>query len=355
MGSSNLKLESLALLCYTRFMVTSSTTEMLLRLLFTVAIYPGFFFIASLGLLAEGLRRMFQARAEGRLSPPLLQPLYDLLKLFKRPSPVSAPALPPSETYVTDSALNAQRAATWRTIQFFMPALAVLAIAVAVAFVPVPGNLWTAQFENESKGLGADLLAVVLLLELPVAVSIIFGAMGPSIYTQVAGSRTAQLAISYLLPYGIAVFGPALVLGSLNLNKIAASNQFAYIPVKLVCGLLFLVTLPPKLRISPLEAGQGEALEGVTTDLNGPPLAFYRLMLMLERAAVAILFTALFVPFSNNPLVFAAGVLLCLGYTGVAEVLFSHVKLNTALKFYLVYAGVGATVWLLVLAFLVKV
>jgi NADH-quinone oxidoreductase subunit H len=326
-----------------------STIETLLKVLFSALIYPGFLFIAIIGLLAEGVRRKFAAAAEGRGGPPLLQPLYDILKFFRRPTLV--PSLPRSVA-AEDETQTVNNTETWRTLLFFLPALAVLGIILAAALIPVPGSLWPVTAVNP---LGWDLLAVGLLLELPAVASIMLGAMGNSIYSQVAASRVAQLTVVYLAPHAVAIFGPALLMQTLDMSKIAAGDSQAALAVKLVCALLYLVCLPARLRLRPLSASPGEGLEGLTTDLNGPPLAFFQLMGILERATAAVLFAVLLVPFGgSNPLVFIGGILLCYGVIGLVEVLFNQVRLSNALRFYFLYANTGALLWFLLLAFLVK-
>jgi NADH-quinone oxidoreductase subunit H len=333
-------------------MPTTSTSEILLRAFVAFLIYPGFLFLSITGLLAQGLLKRFAARAEGREGPPLLQPFYDLSKTWKRPVPVSVPVFPAPEK----TASLQLRGEIIRAALYFLPAMALLALALAAAQLPVPGNLWPFLSQEQAQPLGGDLLSVVLLLEMPLAAGLVIGALGQSVYAQLATARVLQLAAGYIIPYAVALAVPALLLQTLNLSKIAAADNSTINVVKLVCCLLFLAGLPARLRLRPLAISRGETLEGLSNDLNGPPLALFRLLEMLERVVAATLFGAILVPLGgSNPAVFAGGFLLALGITGLVETLYGQVKLKSALRFYFLYAGSGALIWLLVVAFLVKV
>jgi formate hydrogenlyase subunit 4 len=244
-----------------------------------------------------------------------------------------------------------------RVALIYLPLLALVGLVLAMILLPLPGNLWPfLRSELEARPLGADLLAVMLFLELPIAVTIIMGSLGGSIYGQLAGSRTVQLTIAYALPYSVGLFGPAIALGSFDFRAIVAADSPGMLGVKLICGLSWLLCMPVRLRLRPLATSPGEALEGVTTDLSGPALALMRLMEWTERAALPFFATVLFVPYAyNNPLVLLGGVAFGLGAVGVVDAFFSQVRLRDALNFYLRYASLAAIVWFMVLAFLVKI
>ena len=154
----------------------------------------------------------------------------------------------------------------------------------------------------------------------------------------------------------MAVFGPALALGKLDLRAVAAADSLPMLGVKALCGMLFLLCLPVILRLKPLSASSGEALEGVTNDLGGPPLALFYLAQWMERLALSVFFAVVFVPFAyNNVIFFIAGTLVGLAITGIVDALFSHIRLRDAFNFYLRYTNPAALAWLVLLALAVKV
>ena len=54
----------------------------ILRIIFNLVLFPGFLFTAVVGLIASFIDRKVTARVQWRKGPPLLQPLYDFVKLL---------------------------------------------------------------------------------------------------------------------------------------------------------------------------------------------------------------------------------------------------------------------------------
>ncbi len=333
-----------------------SLLETLLRAAFTWLVYPGFLFLTGIGLLAESLRRQFAFRAEGRLAPPLLQPLSEILKLLDRAAVVTA-AKELAEDDQASRELEAARQEAVRLGLYAIPILGLIGLTSGIVLLPLPGNLWPFLTDNAQPGaLGADLPALALLLMTPAVGVIILGSVTGSVYAQLAGSRIFQLLVACAVPYAVAVFGPAVVEGSLDLRSVVNDNGQAMLAAKALCGLLFLVCMPVLMRLRPFMVSRGEGLEGVRTDLTGPPLGLLRLLEATERLAFAVFFTALYVPLAaSNPLIFLAGLLFALGFTGLIETLLSQVRLRDALSFYLRYTNPAALVLLVLVAFAIKI
>lgn len=331
-----------------------SVVETLLRAFFAWLVYPGFLFLAIAGIIIEGLRRRFAGRVEGREGPGLLQGFFELGKLFRRPAMVPAGYEPP-ETDAAARQLAATRREGSRWGLFAIPVFGILALSSGAVLLPLPGNLWP-YLNNPDKALGADLLASSLLFLVPALGAVLLGSMGGSVYSQLAGARIFQLLVACAVPYAVAVFGPALALGRLDLQAVAAAESLPMLGVKALCGMLFLLCLPVILRLKPLSASAGEVLEGITNDLGGPPLALFYLAQWMERLALSVFFAVVFVPFAyNNVILFIVGTLFALGLVGIIDALFSQVRLRDAFNFYLRYTNPAALVWLVLLALAVKV
>jgi formate hydrogenlyase subunit 4 len=330
----------------------------MLRAAFAALIYPGGLFLLVGGLLLEGIRRGFAARVEGREGPDWRQAWYDFRVRLNRITAVPAGAEPAKDDPEAAHLATTRREGN-RLGLFAIPIFGLLALILGVALLPLPGNLWPfLPSDNQSliRPLGADLLGVGLLLLVPTLGAILIGSLGGSVYGQLAGSRIFQLLVACGLPYTIAVFGPALVLGTLDLKAVAAADSPTMLAVKALCGLLFVLCLPVILRLRPMAASGGEALEGVTTDLGGPPLALYWLMQWAERLAFALLFASLYIPTAHaNPITFILGGLFILALIGLFDVLFGQVRLRDALNFYLRYANPGALLLFVILALATKI
>lgn len=331
-----------------------SVVETLLRAFFAWLIYPGFLFLALAGILLEGLRRRFAGRVEGREGPGLWQGFFELAKLIRRPTLVPAGYEPPEKDSDAQT-LAATRREVSRWGLFAIPVAGILALSTGAVLLPLPGNLWP-YLNNPNKALGADLLAASLLFLVPAIGAVLLGSLGGSVYSQLAGARIFQLLVACAVPYAVAVFGPALALGKLDLQAVAAADSLPMLGVKALCSMLFLLCLPVILRLKPLTASSGETLEGITNDLGGPPLALFYLGQWLERLALSVFFAVLFVPFAYNNVIFLiAGVLVGLAITGIVDALFSQVRLRDAFNFYLRYTNPAALLWLVLLALAVKV
>lgn len=324
------------------------------RLLFSVLIYPGFLSIFVLGLFFEGLRRKFSARAEGRDGAPFLQPLHDLRNYWRKTTSVTGAGFVKPDREEAEVFLDEVRTASGKGVLFFLPAVAILALLVVASMLAVPYSLYPFQAET-ARPLQFDLVAVALLFLIPSVVAVVFGTLGGSIYSQLAGSRALQMLISFLAPYFVSLVGVAVVVGSLDLGRIANTQSNGVLGVKLICGILYLVALPVGLRLRPLSTSIGEGLEGLTTDVSGVPLALFRLMEIFERVVAALIFATVFVPFSSsNPAVFGGAILFFMGGVAIIETLFGHFKLKDALRFYVLYASPFALIWFTVVAFVVK-
>lgn len=52
------------------------------EMIFQIVVFPGILFMIIIGLFLEGINRILVARMQRRIGPPLLQPIYDGIKLF---------------------------------------------------------------------------------------------------------------------------------------------------------------------------------------------------------------------------------------------------------------------------------
>lgn len=190
-----------------------------------------------IGGLISGIDRRITARMQSRYGPPILQPFYDVLKLFgKTPSYVNAWLVLCSYFTLTSSAL-----------------------AVFLFFYQ------------------ADLLLIFFVM----TVGAVFQVMGAisvqSPYSQVGGQRELLQMLTYE-PLIILVFiGIALKTGSFSIETVFAQEE----PLLYSMPLLFLVlgvALTIKLRKSPFDIsashhGHQEIVRGVITEYTGPQLA----------------------------------------------------------------------------------
>ena len=188
------------------------------------------------GGLIAGIDRKITARMQGRVGPPLLQPFYDVGKLFEK------------ENVVVTIAQN-----------FY-----VLAYLV---FIAVSGALFFA---------GGDLLLVVFAFTLA-HVFLVLGAYAVhSPYSHIGAERELIQLMAYEPMIILAAVGLYMVTNSFNVADIAAATVPAilYLPGVFIG---FAVILTIKLRKSPFDISTShhahqEIVKGITTEFSGSTL-----------------------------------------------------------------------------------
>ncbi|MDR3357804.1 MAG: NADH-quinone oxidoreductase subunit H [Desulfovibrio sp.] len=189
------------------------------------------------GGLLSGVDRRLTARLQSRAGPPLLQPFYDVLKLFgKEPKVTNAWLVFSAYVYLIASAFS--------LFIFFM---------------------------------GGDLLLLFFVLTIGAVFQVVGAICVPSPYSQVGAQRELLLMLAYE-PILILVFvGFAMCTGSFMISDVFRLDS----PLLLKMPLLFLAlgyALTIKLRKSPFDISAGhhghqELVRGVQTEYSGPYLA----------------------------------------------------------------------------------
>ncbi len=188
------------------------------------------------GGLIAGIDRRITARMQGRYGPPILQPFYDVGKLFEK-----------EHIVVNESQI-------FYVICYFV-------------FIIFTGALFFA---------GADLLLVIFALTLA-AVFLVLGAYATdSPYSHIGAERELIQIMAYEPMVILTAVGMYVATGSFNVGDIVVSR----IPVVLLIpgiflGFLYVLTI--KLRKSPFDISTShhahqEIVKGVMTEYSGPSL-----------------------------------------------------------------------------------
>ena len=217
------------------------------------------------GSFLRGLDRRLSARMQGRVGPPLLQPVYDILKLLGKKS---APAN------------GFQVAAVWGYLGFILAATMMFALR-------------------------QDLLFLVLLLGVA-DIFLVIGAFSvKSPYSHAGANRELLQMLAYepiLLLAAIAVY---LKTGSFLISDINSSLLPSLVPVflGLVVALIIIMRKSP-FDIAASEHGHQEIVKGVMTEYSGQELAIIEIAHTFELVLILVVM-ALFWPWW--------GILLALG------------------------------------------
>ncbi|MDR2574577.1 MAG: NADH-quinone oxidoreductase subunit H [Desulfovibrio sp.] len=189
------------------------------------------------GGFLSGVDRRLTARLQSRVGPPLLQPFYDVFKLFGKESKVT-------NAWLVFSAYVYLMSSAFSLFIFFM---------------------------------GGDLLLLFFVLTIGAVFQVVGAICVPSPYSQVGAQRELLLMVAYE-PILILVFvGFAMCTGSFMIADVFKLDS----PLLLKMPLLFLAlgyALTIKLRKSPFDFsashhGHQELVRGVQTEYSGPYLA----------------------------------------------------------------------------------
>jgi ech hydrogenase subunit B len=226
------------------------------------------------GGLLSGFDRKISARLQGRQGPPLLQPFYDLAKLFNKQSLVV------------------------NKFQVFL-------ICGYVLFTVFTGCLFFA---------GGDLLLAFFALTLGETFFMMAAFSANSPFSSMGVQRELVQTMCTEPMILIATIGFYRVTGSFMVSDIASTGMspIAYLPGMFI-GFLFILTI--KLRKSPFDLSTShhahqEMVKGTTTDLTGNVYALIELSEWYEEVLL-LAYVALFI-LNRNPWSILAAVVVCL-------------------------------------------
>lgn len=210
-------------------------------------------FAPILGCLLAGLDRKISARMQGRVGPPLLQPYYDLRKLFEKDR----------------VAVNSSES---------------IYVGCALLFTIIAGGIFFS---------GGNLLMCIFIITLAALLFIMAAYCTRSPYAEVGAARETLQVMSYepmVLFMAVAVFMSSkaiLGVGSFDVAVVFDLSVPMITNIWLVfLGLLFVLTI--KLRKSPFDLSLShhahqELVKGVTTEMSGRTLGLVEIMHWCEN------------------------------------------------------------------------
>ena len=269
-----------------------------------------------IGCLLAGLDRIISARMQGRVGPPLLQPLYDVRKLIAKDD-------------VTVSGVDG------------------VYMTCALVFTAFAGGIFFS---------GGNLLMSAFIITMAALFFIMAAYSSRSPFAEVGAGREAVQVMSYepmVLLMAVCVY---MAIGSFNVStvtKIALPAICFTIPAFI--GFLFILTI--KLRKSPFDLSTShhahqELVRGTTTEMSGKTLAKVEVMHWCETV-LFLGWTGMFFVW-GNPLSFVLAVVVALA-AWFLEILidnnFARVKWQAMLKWSWLVALICAGVNVIILMF----
>ena len=266
-----------------------------------------------LGGLIAGIDRKVTARMQGRVGPPILQPFYDVGKLFEKENPV-----------VTE------------TQNFY--------VLSYIVFMVVAGALFFS---------GGDMLLVIFAFTLS-HIFLVLGAYASySPYSHVGAERELLQIIAYEPMIIMTAVGMYMVNKSFFVSSILASPvpNILYLPGIFV-GYLIVLTI--KLRKSPFDLSTShhahqEIVKGVTTDYAGPNLGTIEMAHWYEYV---FLLGVIWLFFAPNPVIAVLAIVIAYFFEILIDNTFARVKWQLMLRSAWMIAGTLGLVNLGVLYYL---
>ena len=189
------------------------------------------------GLLA-GLDRKLSARMQRRVGPPILQPFYDVLKLFEK-----------------------EKQTVTKVQDYY--------VMLFVIFVMASGAIFFA---------GGDLLVVIFTLTIASAFLIIAAFSSNSPYAQVGAERELLQMMAYEPMVLMTAIGFYMYCGSFTVSDIIGGTSMPFLPlIGIFAGFVFILTI--KFRKSPFDLSMShhahqELVRGLTTEFSGRTLGW---------------------------------------------------------------------------------
>lgn len=190
-------------------------------------------FAPFVGGFLAGLDRKLSAKMQRRVGPPVLQPFYDVAKLFQKEK-------------MTPTAFQ----------DFYVLVFVVFIIASGVIFF-----------------MGGDLLLVIFTLTIGAAFLIIAAYSSNSPYAEAGAERELLAMMAYEPMVLLTVIGFYLYSGSFKVSDILAGESMPFLPmIGIFVGWLFILTM--KFRKSPFDLSMShhahqELVRGMTTEFVG--------------------------------------------------------------------------------------
>jgi len=246
----------------------------MVKTLFNFIVFPGFLFTALVGILVSWIDRKVTARLQWRVGPPVLQPLYDFVKLLGK------------ETIVPKSGSR------WTFL---------LAPVVGLAAVTIVSTLlWLVMISPEETFVG-DLIVVIYLLTIP-SISVILGGFASgNPLASLGASREMKMVLAYELPFILAIFIPVIrAHGVIRLGDLLqyqwANGIFVHSASGIIAFVVGIICMQAKLALVPFDIPEAETeiIAGPYTEYSGVPLALYKLTRWMMLFVVPIFMVVVF-------------------------------------------------------------
>ncbi|MCE5195098.1 MAG: NADH-quinone oxidoreductase subunit H [Nitrospiraceae bacterium] len=242
-----------------------------------------FLIIILFSPLVNGTIKKFKAGMQGRVGPSIVQPYYDLLKLFKKDMVIS-------------------NVTSW--IFKVAPYVVFASSVTAVMLVPVV----TAESSFFMMG---DVIALIYILALGRFFMALAGLDAGTAFGGEGSSREMTVTILVEAMMMLSIFTAAISAGSTNIARIAASDYISYSPAHVLALAAFIVAIIAETGRIPVDNPDTHLEltmihEGMILEYSGRYLAIIEWAQYIKQMLLFTIAIDVFLPFgismSNQPL-----------------------------------------------------
>lgn len=219
-------------------------------------IFPGFLVTFILGGFASWIERKVTARIQARVGPPLLQPFYDVRKLFIK------------EVTIPENSA--------RTVFMLSPIISFASITIVATIVGL-------NIVNPSYGFNGDLIVCVYLLLIPSLCLILGSGAAGNPLSSIGSSREMKLVLSYELAFWACLVVPIIKTQELKLANLmefqAQNGAIAGSLSGIIAFIILIFCMQAKLGRVPFDMPEAETelAGGVYIEYSGPLLGFFKI------------------------------------------------------------------------------
>jgi NADH-quinone oxidoreductase subunit H len=246
--------------------------------LFQFIIFPGALFLFCLAFLYEWVDRKFFAKVQNRYGPlytgtlGLLQPVADFLKLL----------------YKEDLVPKACDRNIFSSVPIFYAILPLTTLFI----IPISSQMGLVAFNG-------DLIFVMFIFALMTITVFLAGWSSMSRFSIIGSVRSALQMLSYEIPLGLALIGPAIAAQSLSISDIVqwqSANASWGLWLQPIGFAVFFICMLAELELVPFDIPEAdtEIVAGWRTEFSGRKLAMFRLGRDLEIVLASALVTSLY-------------------------------------------------------------
>ncbi len=289
--------------------------------LFQYILFPGFVFTAVAGMLASWIDRKVTARVQWRQGPPILQPVYDFVKLMGK------------ETIIPEGSNRA---------------VFLLAPVAGLTGITVVGTMLGVAMLDHGSAFVGDLIVVIYMMTIPSLAVIIGGFASANPLASVGSSREMKLVLAYELPFVLAVLVPVIKAGAARgemtmvlgeLLAAQAGRPFIFHFSGLLAFLVAVLCMQAKLALVPFDAPEAETeiMGGALIEYSGVALGIHKLTRWMMLVVVPMFLVVLFCGGIGGGWGIVTGILKYVGLLVVVVLLRNtspRVRIDQAVRFF---------------------